>query len=266
MVSFLLWLRDFVVLFLCRSPICSVTNDSSFDEFSQKKDIRLSLLRLSFGTRILYIITYDQNGFAIYKVLSIDELCAWPRMSEFSQPLSEYQDHLNILSKDKVDVEIDYLKSCLNDAANSKNHFHMKVSIYLVVLSIITPLFVGDLAKMFKNNPKELIQYIVMGGALLACYYFFKTSVFLIKYLRTKSVEKMVFKRLKENPSVHKLAEFYYARKVLLEQQNRCLGSYVRHIEENLLIFFLLAICNYILCQDISLGTMIDFSINFYIN
>ncbi|NDV28583.1 hypothetical protein [Desulfovibrio sp. JC010] len=236
-----------IILILLRAvPFISFTCDSCYDDYRLGAKLRISLLRFSFGTKIYYFFSFYEKKFSLFKGLALDDISPWPNLSKFDQAISDYREHSKGLGDEGVEVELDYIKDSIGLATDTKNHFHTKVSIYLVILSIFIPLFISLLPSAFGRNFDSVWGFIFAALSMYGVYFLVGIINILIKYMASKSYEKPTFKELKTNPSKQKLLEMYYAHKVMNEAQNYCISNYVLNLEQKIFWFFITAAVSYL--------------------
>ncbi|WP_319760090.1 hypothetical protein [Maridesulfovibrio sp.] len=240
------FIKKVLLLLLRAVPVISFTCDRLYDDYSLGAKLRISLLRFSFGTKIYYFFSFYEKKFSFFKSLALDDICPWPNLSKFDEAISKYQEHSMGLDEEGVEAELDYIKNSISLATDTKNHFHTKVSIYLVILSIFIPLFISLLPSAFGNNFDSVWDFIFAALSMYGVYFLVGIINLLIKYMASKSYEKPAFKELKTNPSKQKLSEMYYANKVMNEAQNYCISNYVLNLEQKIFWFFITAATSYL--------------------
>lgn len=247
---------NYLVSFLSRSPVLSITEDKSFHEILIRSNMeftifRYSIFSLGIGSSKIYILTYSKkDGFNWYKILPMSEIVKLPSEEEVLEKVRNYSDHIVTKESNEVEIEIDFLKYKINEEENRKNIASGKINNYTAIVLVLIPLIFASGLKLVLDLKN--VSLIILVIAIL--YSIINMIIFILDFYKVKSFLRSSFGDLKKSQNhLNKLAESYYHDWYSIKSESCLFVTYVRNVERYMKITMIFIII-FILLTNINVS------------
>jgi hypothetical protein len=227
-------IKYYIIFWLSRSPIFSVTNDKRFHEVSrpedsQLSDLRFSLLSFGIGTLKLYLFTYKKGEpFKFMKLLYFRDIVVLPPDEVISEKVSNYHNHLTSKKATDIKNEIEFLKYKIEAEENRKSTAAAKINMYTTITLVLIPLMFSVGLKHVLGNNNAFV--IITVTAII--YNTANLLIFIFTFYKVQSFSRSGFGDLKISQNhMTKLAESYYQDWYSIKSEATSFVSYVTNVE-----------------------------------
>lgn len=230
-------LKWLLVYLFSRSPFFSITLDEKFHEISNKNNInidrlRISLFSLGLGVKKLYFLTYKkEQKFKFFKTISLEDIQSIPSEEVIQDKAEQYKKHINLKTKEDIEVEIEFLQYRINQEENKKNTALNKLNNYIAIISILLPLITSNVINAYLQIKfkYKIILLIIVGYTLV------NVVLCILDFLKVRVLIRSRFYDLKESDKhKNKLAEAYYSDWYAMKEESTVFVSIVRNTERYL--------------------------------
>lgn len=229
-------------------PIFSLSDDDNFATLEWKKirlrqaHLRISLLNLMFGDRILYVITYDikQRKLKLAQLLCLEKMEGILLTDENIEGIqNRFRNHIQSLNGEELEIEKEALSYHIQNEEQRISTSMDKLNIYATIILTVLPLFLAilDLKKVFSLPLSLLVGVILLIYALLnICAYVFRV-------IKIRGIEKSSFRDLRESQNKEKeiLVQYQYDWQQL-KYKAQLFVSFVLNLQEWVVAILVLAI------------------------
>lgn len=223
-------------LFVCRvlnlTPICHVSQDSSFDTVDSLVGLRFSVLSIPWGDKHLYILTFSEHFCCkLFWVLKIADLQPPRSYAELQRLEDEFLKLDDGSSSIKSQLRIEFLKHKNSECQNSINTLNNKVNSYIAIALV----YAGFYAFLFQStinvfiSPLGIVMWLIL---VLSGMSLINVLILLRKYLQVKGAVKSKFSSFKESPNWMLLAKNIYIDWLTAQEEQLAAASLVKNIEK----------------------------------
>lgn len=229
-------------------PIISLSDDDNFATLEWKKirlkqaHLRISLLNLMFGDRILYLITYDikERKLKFAHLLCLEKMEGILLTDESIEDIqNRFRNHICLLNGSDLEIEKEALGYHIQNEEQRISTSMDKLNIYATIILTVLPLILAilDIEKIFTLPLPLLVGVVLLIYALLnICAYVFRV-------IKIRDIKKSSFRDLRESQDKEKeiLVQYQYDWQQL-KYKAQLFVSFVLNLQEWVVAILVLSI------------------------
>lgn len=212
-------------------PIFHISCDLRFGEYREKESIRFSLLAIALGSRKLYLISYSQKKFKLFKTLNLWHIVSTPTQDQIDNKTTTYLRDITNIPNQEISIQYEFLKESFNTNCNTRSSLETKVSSYSSSYLVLAAFYAYSFNEYWPLN--GVIFYILSFLFITGFFPLISCGAMILSFFKVKDTVRATFRDLKPKgkSTIKNQAAAAYTNWFASKSENTALATCVKNIE-----------------------------------
>lgn len=191
------------ILWICsHSPIMSLSNDDNFAtleiEEIRQAHLRISVLNIMLGDRIVYILSYDikRKNFSVIKLLNLIDIEGnFLKNEKITEIQERFRNHIAEITDEDLEIEKEKLLYHIEHEEQRISSSVDKINIYATIILTVIPIVLAIIDLATLKEISVILQIIIC----IAVYALLNVCIFIFRTIKVRGINKSSFADLRNS-------------------------------------------------------------------